>query len=175
MSERQPYPSDLNDPEWELVAPLVPPAKSGGRPREVDMRCFTPPGADLDGYPYGNVVQSGLQQPFMFLGSTGNDTNDAHYRQAIQDIDTIYNQLEIGYQVTINDARHFNFTDYAVEFSPVLRLFGMLGSIDGERGLEISRDYVLAFFDIYLKDRDSSLLKKLSPNFPEVNFKARQE
>lgn len=38
MSERKPYPSDLNDPEWELVDPLIPPAKSGGRPREVDMR-----------------------------------------------------------------------------------------------------------------------------------------
>jgi putative transposase len=38
MSERKPYPSDLNDPEWELVAPLIPPAQSGGRPREVDMR-----------------------------------------------------------------------------------------------------------------------------------------
>ena len=38
MSERKPYPSDLNDYEWELVEPLVPPAKSGGRPRDADMR-----------------------------------------------------------------------------------------------------------------------------------------
>ena len=37
MSERNSYPSDLNDQEWELVAPLIPAAKSGGRPREVDM------------------------------------------------------------------------------------------------------------------------------------------
>ncbi len=138
-----------------------------------DTRCIA--GVDLDGYPYGNVVQSGLQQPFMFLWSTGNDANDAHYRQAVQDIDTIYNQLEIGYQVTIHDARHFNFTDYAVEFSPVLRLFGLLGSIDGERGLAISRDYMLAFFDVYLKDGNPSLLDKLSPDFPEVEFESRQE
>ena len=32
------YPSDLSDPEWSLVAPLIPPAKSGGRKREVDLR-----------------------------------------------------------------------------------------------------------------------------------------
>jgi transposase len=32
------YPSDLTDKEWEILAPLIPPAKHGGRPREVDMR-----------------------------------------------------------------------------------------------------------------------------------------
>ena len=32
------YPSDLTDAEWALVAPLIPPAKRGGRPRSVDLR-----------------------------------------------------------------------------------------------------------------------------------------
>ena len=32
------YPSDLTDDEWALVAPLIPPAKRGGRKREVDVR-----------------------------------------------------------------------------------------------------------------------------------------
>jgi len=32
------YPSDLTDAEWALVAPFVPPARHGGRKREVDMR-----------------------------------------------------------------------------------------------------------------------------------------
>jgi transposase len=32
------YPSDLTDAEWRLVAPLIPPAKTGGRPRDVDVR-----------------------------------------------------------------------------------------------------------------------------------------
>jgi transposase len=35
---RKPYPTDLTDAQWELVAPLIPPAKPGGRPREVDLR-----------------------------------------------------------------------------------------------------------------------------------------
>ncbi len=38
MSERKPYPSDLNDQEWALLEPLIPPAKRGGRPRTVHMR-----------------------------------------------------------------------------------------------------------------------------------------
>lgn len=32
------YPSDLTDAEWTLVEPLIPPAKRGGRKREVDVR-----------------------------------------------------------------------------------------------------------------------------------------
>ena len=32
------YPSDLTDAEWALVAPLIPPAKHGGRKRTVNVR-----------------------------------------------------------------------------------------------------------------------------------------
>ena len=32
------YPSDLTDAEWTLIAPLIPPAKRGGRKRSVDVR-----------------------------------------------------------------------------------------------------------------------------------------
>ena len=32
------YPSDLSDEEWDILAPLIPPEKAGGRPRTVDMR-----------------------------------------------------------------------------------------------------------------------------------------
>lgn len=34
---RKPYPSDLTDEQWELIAPLIP-VFSRGRPREVDIR-----------------------------------------------------------------------------------------------------------------------------------------
>lgn len=32
------YPSDLTDAEWVLVAPMIPPARRGGRRREVNIR-----------------------------------------------------------------------------------------------------------------------------------------
>lgn len=35
---RKPYRTDLTDAQWKLIKPLMPPAKPGGRPREVDMR-----------------------------------------------------------------------------------------------------------------------------------------
>ena len=35
---RKAYPSDLTEREWQILEPLIPPAKPGGRPRSVDMR-----------------------------------------------------------------------------------------------------------------------------------------
>jgi putative transposase len=35
---RKPYPTDVTDEQWQVLQPLIPPAKHGGRPREVDMR-----------------------------------------------------------------------------------------------------------------------------------------
>ena len=36
--ERKPYPSDLTAAQWAILAPLLPLAKPGGRPRSVDLR-----------------------------------------------------------------------------------------------------------------------------------------
>ena len=32
------YPSDLTDDQWNLISPLIPPRKQGGRPRTTDER-----------------------------------------------------------------------------------------------------------------------------------------
>ncbi len=32
------YPSELSEQEWAILAPLLPPAKPGGRPRSVNLR-----------------------------------------------------------------------------------------------------------------------------------------
>jgi putative transposase len=47
------YPSDLTDDQWNLLGPLIPPPKPGGRPRTVDMR------AVCDGIFY--VLRAGCQ------------------------------------------------------------------------------------------------------------------
>jgi putative transposase len=38
-----PYPSDLTDREWHILALLLPPAKPGGRPRTVNLRTIHEP------------------------------------------------------------------------------------------------------------------------------------
>ena len=35
---RKPYPTDLTDEQWSRIAPLIPPAKPGGRRRSVNVR-----------------------------------------------------------------------------------------------------------------------------------------
>jgi putative transposase len=47
------YPSDLTDAEWTVIAPLIPPARHGGRRREVDERNL------LNGLMY--VLSAGVQ------------------------------------------------------------------------------------------------------------------
>ena len=51
------YPSDLTDAEWALVEPLIPPAKHGGRHREVNVREVLKKHPDLKNLPcsYGPV------------------------------------------------------------------------------------------------------------------------
>ncbi len=38
VRRRERYPTDLSDAEWERLAPLIPPARTGGRPRTTNMR-----------------------------------------------------------------------------------------------------------------------------------------
>lgn len=35
---RRPYPTDITDKQWRVLAPLIPPPKAGGRPRTVNTR-----------------------------------------------------------------------------------------------------------------------------------------
>ena len=38
VASRKVYPTDLTDDQWRIVKPLLPSAKTGGRPREVNLR-----------------------------------------------------------------------------------------------------------------------------------------
>ena len=38
MMTRKAYKTDLTDAQWQILEPLVPPPKSGGHPRTVNMR-----------------------------------------------------------------------------------------------------------------------------------------
>lgn len=38
QNKQRKYATDLTDEQWQVVAPLIPPAKSGGRERKIDIR-----------------------------------------------------------------------------------------------------------------------------------------
>jgi hypothetical protein len=135
----------------------------------MDARCKA--GIDIDGDPFGNVMQTGLDKPFMVIQHDMGACSASDCRTFEQEIQTILRTEPRGasYHISVKDTKHFNFSDYAVYFSP-LRALGLLGSIDGTRGLQVTRAYVRAFFDTYLNDAPSSLLQGPSSAYPEVRF-----
>jgi len=138
----------------------------------LDKRCTA--GLDLDGYLYGDVVQAGLDQPFMTQWSEPPDRADPDWQQAGEDMRGAQSRLGAdGYQIMIAGARHFNFTDNSVFYAPFLKLRGGLGPIDGRRFLAISTAYTAAFFDRYLKGQVQPLLAGPSAQYPEVQFLLR--
>ncbi len=128
----------------------------------IDSRCKA--GVDLDGTIYGDVVKTGTAQPFLFLWSE--TSNDAPTVLAMNEFAEVSkNKI---YQFNIKGMQHFNFSDYGVEYQPVLRLMGVLGSIDGQRGLQITSAYITAFFDFELKKTGVSFPNNLVDQYPEV-------
>jgi len=136
----------------------------------MDARCKV--AINIDGSFAGDVVQAGLDKPFMVIQHDMGACSDTICRSFQHDIHAIMRTVPRGasYHIGIKDTLHFNFTDYAVHFSPLLHVLGLLGSIDGQRGLQITRAYVRAFFDTYLNNTLSPLLRGAASAYPEVQL-----
>ena len=135
-----------------------------------DPRCKA--GVDLDGAPYGTVIKSGLNKPFMFLLADHRSETDSVSEDIKSNIDQIYHSLpENHYWVYLEGAQHFNFSDlpFQKEFL-ISRLSGATGSIGDKRGLRIISSCLLVFFDQYLKGHASTQIYELNKQFPEIKF-----
>jgi predicted dienelactone hydrolase len=138
---------------------------------QMDARCKA--GIHLDGVLAGTVVQTGLSRPFMVIQRDMGSCSDSECRSFQHAIHAVLRTVPPGasYHISIKGTEHFNFTDYAVHsVSLILRFLGLLGSINGVRGLQITRAYVCAFFDTYLNKMPSLLLQGPSSIYPEVQF-----
>lgn len=141
----------------------------------TDRRCAG--AVDLDGTQFGAVVNSGLKAPFLMLGSedscitgtcgpAGSDTDG--------ELATGQKLLKAStgphWSVTVDGARHLNFTDYSLYFlAPPLRSLIGLGSIDGRRALAIQDDYVAAFLAHVTEGTDD--IDALRGKYPEAEVK----
>ena len=134
----------------------------------LDARCAA--AADLDGSPFGPVAQAGLDKPVFYMASDPARHNNPALVKADAALAAIVAKAPHGYQATLRGARHFNFTDYAAEFNPAGHLLGVLGSINGVRGLALSGDYLGAFFGQVLKGEPGDLLKGPASRYPEVEI-----
>lgn len=77
-----------------------------------------------------------------------------------------------GYEIYIKNTEHYNFTDFQM-LSPLPHLVGipgLIGKIDGERGNYIVNQYVIDFFNKYLKNKGGELLQGPNEEYPEVYF-----
>jgi predicted dienelactone hydrolase len=137
-----------------------------------DMRCKA--GIDIDGMPFGSVIHDGLHRPFFFIMSDHSKESGPEAHDVKNDIESIYNKLPEGerWQVTIIGANHFSFSDQMLTknsvFLAILQRFGVLGSLDGRRGLAITSTCIRTFFDVYLKGLPNGELNKLPTLYPEL-------
>jgi hypothetical protein len=137
-----------------------------------DARCKV--GIDLDSAPLGSVVAGGVHQSFTFLLNEHRGEADAPEVQA--KIDHLYNRLPSDRRVelTIHGANHFGFSDDgALLKSPmVMKILNATGvlKLEGPRQINITRHYIDAFFDSYLKDRQAPQFRD-NQAFPEVTIR----
>jgi hypothetical protein len=121
-------------------------------------------GISLDSPHFRHALELNMTKPFMLL--SGPDYGG----RIANETDIIYaNSESICYGLLVEGTRHHNFADVNL-WSSLLKSFGLLGTIDGYRMLDILNDYIRAFFDKHIKNIDSGLLEGPSANYPEVTF-----
>ena len=119
---------------------------------------------NMDGSMYGGLEERfKFKQPSMFMYSE-EATGMNKYFYTINKNDT--------YSVSIKDSKHLDFSDIAYIMKNWMKeLPETIGKIDGNLMVKITNDYVLSFFDKYIKDNDALLLERNPYN--EVIFKKR--
>lgn len=96
--------------------------------------------------------------------------------QAVEDLESYRFFRDVitkeGLFISIDGTKHYNFSDLPL-MSPLVKMMGMVGDIEGVRGLEITNSYLLAFFQDRLGIQDGSL-QHLKEKFPEVIYHTLQ-
>jgi len=137
-----------------------------------DSRCSA--GINIDGRPFGTVVQTGIKVPFMTLLGDHSGENDPESRRIMSQIQSIYDRQPPDSRAwaTIRGAAHFTFSDDGALlksglFRAILRVMGRL-RIGGRRQVEVTAFAVRTFFDAYLKGTQRGPFALTSPQFPEL-------
>lgn len=131
-----------------------------------DKRCKA--GINLSGFMFGDAVDIAFTSPFMIMESIEPSCPDCD-----PICDLFYeNALNAAYMVRISGARHANFTDFSL-MGGLMKRQDIIGPIRGDRFLKIQSEYVLAFFDQYLKGMPSELTHDPAGRYEEVIFKSK--
>ena len=120
-------------------------------------------GINLDGFMYGDIVDRPVNRPFMFIHSVSTDP-EAYINDYF-----FYKSADEAYMLKISGATHANFGDLSL-FGGIFKSRGVIGSIDGKKAVCIQRDYILAFFNKYLKNIDNDLLDNNIKRYNEIKI-----
>lgn len=99
--------------------------------------------ADLDGTLFGPVTAEPLQKPTLFLWSQNSADPAARKLYDSRPDQSVWKELP--------GVKHYNFTDMSLEFNPLLRAAGMLGSANPVDTLQTVRLTLRQFFDSHLR------------------------
>jgi hypothetical protein len=115
-------------------------------------------GINVDGLQYGTTLGDSLNLPFMMVYSDdGLGLNDFMMLRSKQDY----------YEFHLRDTRHADFTDMILVW-PVMKVYGQLGKIPGERVIELTNKIILNFWDHYLKQKP--FYKFQDTDYPELEM-----
>ena len=138
---------------------------------QIDPRCKA--GLAMDGWyePIASsVLATPLRQPFMFMQSE----TQMWKMDNLARLDSLYQGVNApAYHLKFSGVLHNDFSDYPLETPLSAPLMHERGTLNGARTVKIVDNYILAFFDQYLKKQPSALLQGPSPDVPEVQFKSR--
>jgi hypothetical protein len=125
---------------------------------------------------FPDVVTSGLDRPFLLLGSDG---AGGESRLADPSWASFWAH-STGWHadLTLRGSAHASFTDAETlvpQIASALQLPAQtvtadIGTLDPDRAVTVEDDYLAAFFDRFLRHRSGHLLDGPSPRYPEMSF-----
>lgn len=133
---------------------------------------------DFDGTVWGDVVEQGLNKPFMLMVEEGN-TRNAVNETPFDNWARMWPRLSSAkFDLIVNDSSHYTFSDYPLVFELLDILPAndtileglLLTRMNGTRAFHIVTTYATSFFDWLLKDGSPDLIAASSSLFPEVTL-----
>ena len=119
---------------------------------------------NIDGGIYGATLEKEIQIPTMFLNS----------KRFLGYGNIFTNKSKTDcYSLSVKESDHYNFSDYSVY--PVPAINSLLGSINGEKTIEIMNVFVLGFFDKYLMEQKDINLVIQAKLYPEIELTTNVE
>src|SRR5438876_3460518 len=131
-----------------------------------DPRCSA--AIDLDGTIFSQVRSTCLKVPGLILQANDKASCDGFCQRRKDDFKALTLSGPVQ-DFAVNGAEHLNFTDNSVLYMPVLRPVGQLGSIDGTRGVLITRDVVRAFLDQGIRGTPASTFEATVGRYGELH------